>query len=82
MIDLPAYRDAFLALIENPEKRRAMGDAGHHHVQVTFDWKAVMPQYLALAEELADIRKGAVPSTTRLSSVAISPVEVDPFTLY
>ncbi|MFT5066137.1 MAG: glycosyltransferase involved in cell wall biosynthesis [Yoonia sp.] len=82
MIDLPAYRDAFLALIENPEKRRVMGNAGRRHVQATFDWKAVMPQYLALADELANIRKGAVPSTTRLSSVAISPVEVDPFTLY
>lgn len=82
MIDLPAYRDAFLALIESPEKRRAMGDAGRKHVQITFDWKAVMPQYLALTDELADIRKGAKPSTTRLSPAAISPIEVDPFTLY
>lgn len=82
IIDIPAYRDAFIALVENPDKRRAMGDAGQRHVLAHLDWKAVMPQYLDLTAELAKIRHGATPSTTRLSKTAISPTEVDPFTLY
>lgn len=82
VIDIPAYRDAFLALIADPEKRRAMGAAGRRHVLATFDWQAVMPQYLALADELADMRRGAVPCSPRLASGAISPIEVDPFRLY
>ena len=81
VIDVPAYRDAFIALVNDPEKRQAMGAAGRAHVQAHFDWRAVMPQYLNLADELAAMRHAA-PSTPRLSQTAISPIEVDPFTLY
>jgi len=81
-IDIPAYRDAFVALVNNADKRRTMGEAGRRHVQATFDWRAVMPQYLALGQELAQMRQAALPTTPRISSAAISPIEVDPFTLY
>ncbi len=81
-IDIPAYRDAFIALVNDPDKGRKMGEAGRRHVQSNFDWSAVMPQYQALSDHLSDIRKTASPSTPRLSQTTISPIEVDPFSLY
>lgn len=41
-----------------------------------------MPQYLALADKLADIRKEANPRTMRLSPAVVNPIEVASFTLY
>tara|TARA_R110002049_G_scaffold150756_4_gene313910 strand:- start:1145 stop:2218 length:1074 start_codon:yes stop_codon:yes gene_type:complete len=82
MIDISAYAQAFVSLIEAPEKRRTMGNAGRAHVAAAFDWSVIIPQYLDLADTLAQIRTDAVPSTTRMSKSAISPIEVDPFTLY
>uniref|UniRef100_UPI0040476740 glycosyltransferase family 4 protein n=1 Tax=Yoonia sp. TaxID=2212373 RepID=UPI0040476740 len=82
MIDISAYAQAFVALIEDPDKRRELGDAGRAHVAARFDWSAVIPQYLDLADTLARVRKDAVPSTPRMSKPAINPIEVDPFTLY
>lgn len=81
-IDILAYKQAFVSLINAPEMRRAMGDAGQAHVRANFDWSAVIPQYLNLAAELGQLRKGAIATTLRLSSQTISPIEVDPFTLY
>jgi hypothetical protein len=81
-IDLPAYTAALLTLARRPNLRRRMGQAGRKHVLAHFDWAAVIPQYLALAAELAERRKGAVPTTPRLASGPINPIEVDPFDLY
>lgn len=81
-IDVPQYAHAFEILINDPEKRRAMGAAGRQHAARTFDWSAVIPQYLDLATELALMRKGATSTTPRLSKSVLSPIEVDPFTLY
>ncbi len=82
MIDIPAYAEALSALVSDPEKRRAMGAAGRRHVAAHLDWSAIIPQYLALAEELEGLRANAVATTPRLNRSAISPIEVDPFTLY
>jgi starch synthase len=74
-IDIPAYVAALVAL-GDAGLRAQMGQAGRDHVAATLDWSAVIPQYLALAEELAARRKGA-----RVRP-AINPLQVDPFTLY
>lgn len=81
-IDVPAYAQALLQLVENPDLRARMGAAGQEHVRRRLDWQAVIPQYLDLAQELADLRQGAVPTTPRLPSGPVSPLEVDPFDLY
>ena len=80
-IDLRAYRQALSDLIESADLRRRLGAAGSRHATATFDWKAVIPQYLALADELAHMRS-AMPTTPALARGAISPIEVDPFDLY
>ncbi len=82
MIDIPAYTHALVALVNDPDKRRDMGAAGMAHVKANLDWSAVIPMYLELSENLAQMRAGAIPTTPGLTGVAQSPTEVDPFTLY
>jgi len=75
-IDVPAYTAALQRLIANADLRRKMGAQGAAHVRRRLDWSAVIPQYLALAGELADVRAKARPEPVR------SPIEIDTFTLY
>ena len=81
-IDVRAYVQALAALVADAGLRKRLGDGAVRHARARFDWAAVIPQYLSLADELAQRRKGAVPSTPRLASGPISPLEVDPFDLY
>jgi alpha-maltose-1-phosphate synthase len=81
-LDVPAYEAAFRRLIENPDLRRTMGEAAQRHARTRLDWSAVVPQYIELAAELAELRKAGVPASPPLPSGPISPLEVDPFDLY
>ena len=74
-IDIPAYVAALVALAD-PGLRARMGRAGQAHVAAHLDWSAVIPQYLALAEDLAVRRAGARAKAPR------DPMRIDPFTLY
>jgi hypothetical protein len=62
--------------------RARMGAAAQAHVRARFDWAAVIPQYLRLAADLANQRRGQVPTTPPLHAGAPNPMEVDPFALY
>ncbi|SLN66065.1 glycosyltransferase family 4 protein [Roseisalinus antarcticus] len=81
-IDLAAYLGAFQDLANDPDIGHRMGEAGARHVRERLDWKSVVPQYLDLAEDLADRREGARATTPRLRSGPLNPLEVDPFDLY
>ncbi|QQA42731.1 glycosyltransferase family 4 protein [Pelagovum pacificum] len=81
-IDQGAYEAALTALAGDEGLRRQMGAAAVRHVKQRFDWSAVIPQYLALADDLAERRKGAHPTTPKLASGPAGPLEVDPFDLY
>lgn len=81
-IDVRAYAQALAALVADAGLRKRLGDGAMRHAQTHFDWRAVIPQYLALADELGQRRNGAVPTTPALPSGPISPLEVDPFDLY
>ena len=81
-IDIPAYVEALLALVNDAELRKRMGAAGRAHARAKFDWQAVIPQYLALAQELAEMRAGSASTSPRLRSGPMNPLEVDPFDLY
>lgn len=76
-IDMRAYVAALTDLVMNPDLRAKMGKAGVRHVRDRLDWTAVMPQYQALADELAAMRQGAQRTTQMLK-----PTEIDPFALY
>ncbi|WP_056029496.1 glycosyltransferase family 4 protein [Loktanella sp. 3ANDIMAR09] len=75
-IDVAAYADALRALALDAGLRGRMGQAGAAHVRAHYDWAAVIPQYLALCDELAARRAAA---KTR---PAVMPLQIDPFDLY
>ena len=53
--------EALVRLIENPELRRKMGEAGRSRIRNTFDWTVVAPQYASLVTELNAIRQASSP---------------------
>jgi len=67
--------EAIGELIRSPELRRRWGDAGRRRIRDTFDWRVVAPQYVALAEELATVRK-AEPDDGRRQA---HPLKGDPY---
>lgn len=81
-IDVRQYAQALAALVADAGLRKRLGEGAARHAQAQFDWQAVIPQYLALADELGQRRNGATVTTPALQSGPISPLEVDPFDLY
>ena len=67
---------ALTQLIQLPDLRRRMGEAGRRRVRETFDWSVVAPQYTALAAELTAIRNAAPAVSPRSGA---HPVKGDPF---
>ena len=67
-------------LFESKQLRDTMGAAGRQRILDTFDWAVVAPQYVALAEEMGQIRaaaKGA--NSIRMLSQGHHPARSDPF---
>ena len=75
-VDVGAAAAALTALIQSPDLRRSMGDAGRRRIRDMFDWKVVAPQYVALVGELAEIRRsGPAPAAGHKRH----PTKGDPF---
>jgi len=55
-MDVGAAGTAFARLAADPALRRRMGEAGRARARALYDWSAVIPQYIALWDELARIR--------------------------
>jgi alpha-maltose-1-phosphate synthase len=81
-IDVRHYAQAIAALVADEGLRKRLGTGAMRHARTHFDWQAVIPQYLALADDLGQRRNGAIATTPALPSGPISPLEVDPFDLY
>ena len=69
-------------LATNADLRRKMGDAGKHHAQANYDWRAIIPQYDTLWAELDHRREvdangdqGSIPNV-------FHPLWPDPFTAF
>jgi hypothetical protein len=67
---------ALAGLIENPDLRRRMGQAGRARVAEAFDWPVVARQVHALTDELAAVRLGSPDPAPRPPA---DPVRGDPF---
>lgn len=52
-VDVAGTRDAFRALLGDPERRTAMGAAGRRRVAELYDWRVVIAGYQAMWAELA-----------------------------
>ena len=46
--DVAALREALVALIENPAKARAMGDAARQRVDTEYDWGSIVDETLRI----------------------------------
>lgn len=76
-LDMQAFRRSLTLLIDQPEKRLAMGQAGRARAQAEYAWQKVIGQYEELWSELAE-------EATRASSPSpmADPDIVDPFDLF
>jgi glycosyltransferase involved in cell wall biosynthesis len=45
VVDVAAAADAFAALVNDPELRRKMGDAGRARVRCDYDWQVIVCLY-------------------------------------
>jgi glycosyltransferase involved in cell wall biosynthesis len=75
-VDVGRAAAALTALVESPDLRRTMGAAGRQRVRELFDWQVVAPQYVALAEELAQVRAASPEPRVRTPR---HPAKGDPF---
>ena len=64
-VDINAAREAFITLINTPERRRAMGTAARRHTVAYYDWRVVIATYQDLWQELGDRREIAVENAPR-----------------
>jgi hypothetical protein len=75
-VHLGKAAEALAALVESPELRRRMGQAGRARVREAFDWPVVARRYHALVDELAAQRKSAPDRPSRHQT---QPTKADPF---
>jgi starch synthase len=70
-------------LIEQPELRRKMGEAGRRRAREVFDWAQVFGQYRTLWSELDARRRGAMDHPEELARIEATPraapSRLDPF---
>jgi hypothetical protein len=82
VVDTAAVTEAFVRLIEQPELRRRMGEAGLARVRSHFDWRVVIPQFEALWAELAERRAKDAKRVPRRPGTPANPLLDDPFRRY
>lgn len=80
-VDIDATRDAFTALIKEPEQRRRMGAAARQHAIRTYDWSVIIHSYQELWQELGARRAGTAEVAPRGTAPA-TPWRADPFDLF
>jgi glycosyltransferase involved in cell wall biosynthesis len=81
-VDTAATADAMVALAENPELRRKMGEAGRVRARDHFDWSVVVRHYQALWHELALRRRSAEETAKRSPGEPANPLRQDPLRLF
>jgi len=81
-VDNDAFADALIKLIENPDLRRRMGEAGIARAEAVYDWRHIIPAYDALFAELAERRQTDSELVPREEGEAAFPSHPDPFTMF
>ncbi len=81
-VDVPATAAALARLIADPDLRARMGAAGRRRAQAVFDWRVIIPQYLSLFAELAEIRKAAPEIAPPADPVHGNLSRPDPFGMF
>jgi alpha-maltose-1-phosphate synthase len=81
-VDVPATAAALARLIADPDLRARMGAAGRRRAQETFDWRVIIPQYLSLFADLAEIRRTAPEIAPPADPVHGNLSRPDPFGMF
>ena len=80
-VDTAAAADALRRLIDDPARRRRMGDAGRQRAREAYDWKRILLRYRNLWEELGE-RRRSDPVLFREQPAASRPDRLDPFAMF
>jgi hypothetical protein len=80
-VDAAECAEAYVKLIENPDLRRSMGDAGRRRARDCFDWSVIIKAYQELWRELQQRREQAQ-QTPRRDERRPHPLREDPFALF
>jgi len=81
-VDIDAAAQAFVRLIENPDERRRMGEAGRQRANEVFDWRAIIPRYQDLWRQLGEARLRAEESAPWGRAGDANPLRPDPLTMF
>jgi glycosyltransferase involved in cell wall biosynthesis len=82
-VEGPAFDDAVCRLVESPDLRRRMGEAGRARARSEFDWPVVFAKYQALWAELDARRRAALADPAQRAWIQAAPRaapgRLDPF---
>ncbi|ALJ39524.1 glycosyltransferase (plasmid) [Azospirillum brasilense] len=81
-VDVAAAADAYTRLAADPALRRRMGEAGRARAIAAFDWRAIIPQYLDVWRQLAEIRNHAAERAPRRPDRDGNPLRPDPLRMF
>ena len=81
-VDVPATAAALVRLIADPDLRARMGEAGRRRAVEIFDWRVIIPRYLSLFAELAEIRRTAPETAPPADPVHGNLARPDPFGMF
>lgn len=73
-IDIDKAAQAFIELIESPEKCKTMGEKGRKRAMEVYDWSVIIPQYEALWRDLETLRLAQSDNQPH-----VWPARLDPF---
>jgi hypothetical protein len=81
-IDLVGATEAFEALISDPARRAAMGEAARQRARRLYDWSVVIGQYRELLGELAARREADAEIAPFVEGQPFRPDRGDPYKLF
>jgi hypothetical protein len=81
-VDCDAATRAFVQLIEDPDLRRKMGEAGAKRARGVYDWPHVIRAYQELWADLAERRAAAEETVPHRPGTAVQPLRDDPFRMF
>ncbi|MCW2240805.1 glycosyltransferase family 4 protein [Azospirillum canadense] len=80
-VDVQAAAEAYARLVADESLRRRMGESGRARAAL-FDWRAIIPQYLEIWRQLADIRRHAQERAPRAPGEDGNPLRPDPLRMF
>ena len=81
-VDVESCTQAYVRLIQDPELRRRMGDAGRSRARERFDWQVVIAAYQELWDELENRRRHSAENAPWSGAPPHHPLRQDPFRLF